>query len=114
MPWARSCRPGLSTRIHLHRETQRPKRLRGRSRRFATTRVFSRGMMNRRTNVVFAVAVLLLAMLAGCTTSKKHQQSDADGDISRVVTLPDGSTCMEPAGLAESREKPGAIALREL
>jgi hypothetical protein len=70
--------------------------------------------MMKTTNVVLAVAVLLLAMLAGCAASKKNQHSDANGDISRIVTLPDGSTCMEPAGLAESREKPGAIALREL
>jgi len=46
--------------------------------------------------------------------SKKNQQSEVDSDINRIVTLPDGSTCMEPAGLAVSREKPGAIALREL
>ena len=46
--------------------------------------------------------------------SKRTQQSEADSDISRVVTLPDGSSCMEPAGLTESRQKPGATALREL
>src|SRR4051794_41184797 len=71
-------------------------------------------MMKRTLNGVLAVAVLLLAVLAGCAVSKKNQQSEMDSDISRIVTLPDGSTCMEPAGLAASREKPGAIALREL
>jgi hypothetical protein len=71
-------------------------------------------MMNRTMNRVLAVAVLLLAVLAGCAVSKKSQQSEVDSDINRIVTLPDGSTCMEPAGLAASREKPGAMALREL
>jgi hypothetical protein len=69
--------------------------------------------MKSTTNEV-AVAALLLAVMAGCTMSKKNQQSEMDSDISRIVTLPDGSTCMEPAGLAESREKSGAMALREL
>ncbi|HXF17326.1 MAG TPA: hypothetical protein VN496_10000 [Burkholderiales bacterium] len=71
-------------------------------------------MMNRTKKAVFAIAVLLVAVLAGCAITKKNQQSKMDDDISRIVTLPDGTTCMEPAGLADSREKPGAIQLREL
>jgi hypothetical protein len=71
-------------------------------------------MMKRTINRVSAIAALLLAVVAGCTMSTRTKRSEVDSDINRIVTLPDGSTCMEPAGLAESREKPGAIALREL
>lgn len=70
--------------------------------------------MTRTMNGMSAVAALLLVVAAGCAMSKKTQQSEVNDDINRTVTLPDGSTCMEPAGLTESREKPGAVALREL
>src|SRR4051812_43034377 len=71
-------------------------------------------MMTRTMNGMSAVAALLLVVAAGCAMSKKTQQSEVNDDINRTVTLPDGSTCMGPAGPAESREKPGAVALREL
>jgi hypothetical protein len=35
-------------------------------------------------------------------------------DIGRVVTLADGTTCVEPTGLAQSRQGPGAIELKQL
>ena len=59
-------------------------------------------------------ALLIAALLSGCAGPKKMPQSEVEKDISRVVTLADGTTCVEPAGLAESRQMPGAAALREL
>lgn len=35
-------------------------------------------------------------------------------DISRVIKLGDGTTCIEPAGLAETRRSPVALQLKEL
>jgi len=59
-----------------------------------------------------AFAFLILVSLAGCTALKKSGEPRAEEDINRVVTLADGTTCVEPAGLAESRQKPGAIELQ--
>ena len=35
-------------------------------------------------------------------------------DISRVIKLGDGTTCVEPEGLAETRQSPAAVQLQEL
>ena len=59
-----------------------------------------------------SIALLIVTLLAGCAAFNKSGGPAAEKDISRVVTLADGTTCIEPAGLAESRQKPGAIELR--
>jgi len=59
--------------------------------------------------------VLLLALaVAGCATSKKAAQPVVEKDVARVIKLGDGTLCVEPAGLAETRQTPGAVQLREL
>ncbi len=61
-----------------------------------------------------AVALLLALALAGCATSKKAAQPVIEKDVARVIKLGDGTICVEPAGLAETRQTPGAVQLREL
>jgi hypothetical protein len=71
--------------------------------------------MKKTFNMPFAAAVLLqLSLVAGCAIPKKSPEPAIDNDINRVVTVADGTTCVEPAGLAASRQMPGAGALREL
>ena len=45
---------------------------------------------------------------------KKAAGPVIEKDISRVIKLGDGTTCIEPAGLAETRQSPVAMHLREL
>lgn len=59
-------------------------------------------------------ALLLAAVGAGCATPTKLAQPVVEKDVSRVIKLADGTTCVEPAGLAETRQTPGAVQLREL
>jgi hypothetical protein len=59
-----------------------------------------------------AFVLLIAASLAGCATSKQPGGPAPEKDISRIVKLADGTTCVEPAGLSESRQKPGAAELR--
>ena len=59
-----------------------------------------------------ALALLIAASLAGCAMSKQAGGPAPENDISRTVKLADGTTCVEPAGLAESRQKAGAAELR--
>ena len=71
--------------------------------------------MTKTTRGIFASAALLLvALAAGCATPKKATQSMVEKDVSRVIKLADGTTCVEPAGLAETRQAPGAVQLKEL
>jgi hypothetical protein len=71
--------------------------------------------MTRRTKVIFAsTALLLFALAAGCATPKKAAQPVIEKDISREIKLGDGTICIEPAGLAETRQSPVAIQLQEL
>jgi hypothetical protein len=71
--------------------------------------------MTRTTRVIFAsTALLLVALVAGCTTPKKAAGPVMEKDVSRVIKLGDGTTCVEPAGLAETRQSPVAIQLKEL
>ncbi len=58
--------------------------------------------------------LLLFALLAGCATPKKAPQVAVEKDISREIKLGDGTTCVEPAGLAETRQAPGTVQLKEL
>ena len=60
------------------------------------------------------LALLLAVVVVGCATAKKAGQPVVEKDVSRVIKLRDGSTCIEPAGLAETRQSPGAVQLREL
>ena len=72
-----------------------------------TTRGFSGG-------VVLLLAVAVAVAVASCATPKKAGQPVVEKDVSRVIKLRDGSTCVEPAGLAETRQSPGAVQLKEL
>ncbi len=58
--------------------------------------------------------VIAMAALAGCAVVKKVTDAGADKDIGRVITLDDGTTCSEPAGLTQSRQLPGAVQLKAL
>ncbi len=71
--------------------------------------------MTRTTRGIFTgAALLLLALAAGCAMPKKMAQPVIEKDVSRVIKLGDGTTCVEPAGLAESRGTPAAVQLKEL
>ena len=71
--------------------------------------------MTRTTGVIFTSAVLLLiGLFAGCATPKKAAGPVIEKDVGRIVKLADGSTCVEPAGLAESRQTPAAVQLKAL
>ena len=64
---------------------------------------------------IFACAALLLpTLIAGCAMPKKSGEPPAEKNMSRIVELADGTTCVEPAGLAESRQKSGAVELKSL
>jgi hypothetical protein len=67
-----------------------------------------------KTTTKAAAAILFLAMVAGCAATKKTAKPAIEKDLSRVVNLADGTICVEPEGLAESRQMPGAVQLREL
>ncbi|MEO8157594.1 MAG: hypothetical protein ABI648_07330 [Betaproteobacteria bacterium] len=69
-----------------------------------------------RTNagICAGVALLAVALTAGCATPKKTGQPIVEKDVARVIRLADGSTCEEPAGIEQTRQAPGAIALKEL
>jgi hypothetical protein len=72
-------------------------------------------MMTGTTRGIFAIAaLLLLALVAGCAMPKKAAEPVVEKDISRVIKLGDGTTCVEPAGLAETRQAPGAVQYKEL
>ncbi len=60
------------------------------------------------------MALLLAAVVAGCAAPKSAGQPVVEKDVSRVIQLRGGTTCVEPAGLAETRQLPGAVQLREL
>ena len=59
-------------------------------------------------------ALAIAALVSGCAMPKKSTETVNGKDISRVIKLADGTTCVEPAGLAEARQTPVAIQLREL
>ena len=60
------------------------------------------------------MTLLLATALAGCATQKKTGQPVIEKDVSRVIKLRDGTICVEPAGLAETRQTPVAAQIREL
>jgi hypothetical protein len=70
--------------------------------------------MNIATRSSLCAASLLAVMTAGCATPKKVAEPAVEKNISRVVKLADGTTCVEPSGLGETRQAAGAVQLREL
>jgi hypothetical protein len=71
--------------------------------------------MTRTTRVIFTgAALLILSLCAGCAMPKKAAGPVIEKDVSRVIKLADGTTCVEPAGLAESRATSAAVQLKEL
>jgi hypothetical protein len=68
--------------------------------------------MTRTTRIA---ALLLPVLLVACSAApKKGAGPVVEKDVSRIVKLSDGTTCVEPAGLAESRQGPAAVQLKEL
>ena len=61
-----------------------------------------------------SLIVLLAVVVAGCASTQPAPEFAVEKDISRMINLRDGTTCLEPAGLAESRQSPGAVLLAEL
>jgi hypothetical protein len=59
-------------------------------------------------------AGLVLVLVVGCAGPKKTAGLVIEKDVSRVIKLEDGTTCVEPAGLAQTRQAPGAVKLKEL
>src|SRR5258706_14447341 len=116
MRWARQCRSGSKKKSVPSPSSAKPNRSCARNRLSASSRTFkTRGTMTRTTRRIFAgAALLLLTLVAGCATPKKSAQPVVEKDISRVVNLGDGTICVEPAGLGETRQAAGAVQLREL
>ena len=71
-------------------------------------------MTNSGTGIFASAALLVVALAAGCATPKKATEPRIEKDVSRVIKLADGTTCVEPAGLAAIRQAPGAVQLKEL
>ena len=75
-------------------------------------------MTHTKTRAVAGIACLLVVLCAGCASSAKKSAPVAgtgpvvEKDVLRVVKLPDGTTCTEPAGLGESRQSDGAVRLK--
>ena len=70
--------------------------------------------MNRTTKIITAcTALVLAALVSGCALQKKAEPV-IEKDVSRIIKLSDGTTCIEPAGLAETRQSPAALQLKEL
>jgi hypothetical protein len=64
--------------------------------------------------VCVCTALAFVALVPGCATPKKAAGPVVENDISRVIKLGDGTTCVEPSGLAETRQSPVAMQLKEL
>ena len=71
-------------------------------------------MTNSARGIFASAALLVVALAAGCATPIKATEPRDEKDVSRVIKLADGTTCVEPAGLAETRQAPGAVQLKEL
>ena len=65
-----------------------------------------------RTTVI--AALLLPVLISACAVPKKSAEPVIEKDVSRTVILADGTTCVEPAGIAATRQGTGAIRLKEL
>jgi hypothetical protein len=72
-------------------------------------------MMTRTTKIISGCTALAIAgLVSGCATTKQAAGPVVEKDVSRVIKLGDGATCIEPAGLAETRRSPVAVQLKEL
>lgn len=72
-------------------------------------------MMTRTTKIIsVCMALAIAALVSGCAMPKQAAGPVVEKDISRVIKLGDGTTCIEPAGLAETRRSPVAMQLKEL
>lgn len=62
------------------------------------------------------VCALFAVFVAGCAgpAAQKQAGMKIEEDVGRIVKLPDGSTCTEPANLGEARQLPGALQVKEL
>jgi hypothetical protein len=70
--------------------------------------------MTRTTKTISAcTALAIAAFVSGCATPKQAGPV-VEKDVSRIIKLGDGTTCIEPTGLAETRQSPVAIQLKEL
>ena len=58
--------------------------------------------------------MLLPVLIAACAVPKKSTEPVIEKDVSRIIILADGTTCVEPAGIAATRQGAGAIRLKEL
>ncbi len=68
-----------------------------------------------KTTTTGIAAGLVLALVVGCAgPKKKSAELVIEKDVSRVIKLDDGTTCVEPAGLAQTREAPVAVKLKEV
>jgi hypothetical protein len=71
--------------------------------------------MTRTTKIIsVCTALAIAALVPGCAMPKKAAGPVVEKDINRVIKLGDGTTCIEPAGLAETRQSPIAMQLKEL
>ena len=72
-------------------------------------------MMKSTTKIISAcTALALAALVSGCAITKKAAGPVIEKDVSRIIKLSDGTTCIEPARLAETRQSPAALQLKEL
>lgn len=61
------------------------------------------------------LSLAVVALVAGCASkSNPKPEPVIEKDVARVIKLSDGSTCIEPAGLTETRQSPGAVQVSEL
>ena len=71
--------------------------------------------MTKTTKIISAcTALAIAAFVSGCATPKQAAGPVVEKDVSRIIKLGDGTTCIEPTGLAETRRSPVAIQLKEL
>ncbi|HEX4984942.1 MAG TPA: hypothetical protein VFV71_02600 [Burkholderiales bacterium] len=64
----------------------------------------------------YATVAVLAVACAGCATGAKQAKAPPgpviEADVARVIKLHDGTTCTEPAGLAEARQSETAVKLK--
>jgi hypothetical protein len=62
-----------------------------------------------------ATALTMVLFLAGCASKPATAPGPViEPDVGRIIKLPDGSTCTEPFNLAQDRDLPGALQVKEL
>lgn len=67
--------------------------------------------------IACAIAVGVLAGCGGAGTKKADEKQagvNVEPDVGRIIKLPDGSTCTEPASMDEARQLPGAVQVKAL